>query len=68
MLLGSLDYGVSHHAYKTSKIVRVHDSPKNDTLDSNSIQIQRVFYSAEVQHAGGYSLQRRRDPEVSLQA
>lgn len=32
---------------------RVYDSPKNNTLDSNSMQTQRVFYSAEVPHAGG---------------
>jgi hypothetical protein len=38
--------------------VRVHDSPKNDTLGSSSIQKQRMFYSGEVQHAGVYHLPR----------
>ena len=34
MLLGSLDYGIFHHIYKTNRILRVHDSPKNGTPDS----------------------------------
>jgi hypothetical protein len=37
---------------------KVHDSPKNDTSDSNSMQKQIVFYSAEVQHVGVYHLPR----------
>ena len=46
--------------------VRVHDSPKNDTPDSNSMQKQRTFYSAEVQHAG-VSHHQDEDPQVISQ-
>ena len=41
-------------------VVRIHDLPKNDTPDSNSVQKQRSFYSAEVQHVGVYHLPRWR--------
>ena len=37
---------------KFLKVVRVCDLPKNDTQNSSSMQKQRAFYSAEVQHAG----------------
>lgn len=33
--------------------VRVHDSPNNDTPDSNSIQRQRAFIQQNFLHAGG---------------
>jgi hypothetical protein len=44
-------------SFKETKIpefknVRIHDLRNNDTLDSNSMQMQKVFYSVEVHHAG----------------
>jgi hypothetical protein len=48
--------------------VRVHDSLKNDNLDSNSMSMQKLFYSLEVQNAGVDNLQRWRNSKVSSQA
>lgn len=50
-----------------SPYVRVHDSRKNDSPDSNSMQTQRVFNPAEVQPVGVFHYHNR-DNQVSLQA
>ena len=67
-----LALGLSGSELKTSQTfyivinVRVCDSPKIDTPESNSMQRQKVFYSAKVQHAGVSPLPRL--PPMSLQA
>ena len=51
---------------RTSDVIRVCCSPKNDTPDSNSMQKQGAFYSAEDQHAGVlYSKMERQPNELT---
>jgi hypothetical protein len=47
-----LGQGVSRNSWDKPPNIRVQVSLKNDIPDSNSMQTQRVFYSAEVQQAG----------------
>jgi hypothetical protein len=46
--------------------VRVHDLPRNDIPVSNSMQTQRIFHPAEVQHAGVSHYQDRKRPPREL--
>ena len=63
---GSQVGGTVWESYKN--FVRVHNLPKNDNLDSNSMSMQKLFYSLEVQNAGVDNLQRWRNSEISWQA
>lgn len=48
-------------------VLRVHGSPKNDTLDSNTMWTQRVSYSAEIWHDWVSHYQDREIPKMSSQ-
>ena len=49
---------------KTETYVRVHDSLKNDSLDSNSVEKQRTFYSMKSSILGSITY-KDRDTQVS---